>query len=653
MTPQDYQRPPWAAAAAAMLALAALALTSGAYISCIGLGLGLLASYLFSVRFENVALTKWPLRIFAVGSAILAYLVLATKDDTAYLDMRYPYSFALAAAAEMTLQFWRREPTGGPRAPFTAFLSAFVFLIGCSATEEAGRYLWLLAPAFFFFFTLALPGFRARASVPLGLVLVPALLALGLGGTAHLGFATYRGALNALGTGALASRRPITGVGMSGQPILGAAFTLRDSLTRVLRVQNLGSDPYLRGMTFDNYEARTWGPPIDSRKYAAYRPPRLPRGDTARYVRLDDGMTLLFTPLHSTAIVPEGAHALQWAVFSAGPLRLASGDTDPLTYSVAAGSGDNPQGLLDAPPTADTRERDLLVPREIDRRVISKAESLGAGLTPQGKIDAVVHFLGTNNRYSLTVNPGKGDPISNFILEKKAAHCEYFASSATVMLRAMGVPTRYVSGYYAHEGDGKGWTLVRQRDAHAWAESWVDGTGWVTVDATPGGGRPDALAGAIPWWYHVWEEMQDALGAIRNWVVTASWLQKGTVFALLVLGLLIPQGYRWWQRRRTAAAEFRYAAADAALTMLARRFERLLRRNRVPCPPGMPWRDHLDHLEAEGLAVASWKDFARNYSRARFGSPSGPDRFPEDVTRLRLALRLLEKQRKKPVKESA
>ena len=56
------------------------------------------------------------------------------------------------------------------------------------------------------------------------------------------------------------------------------------------------------------------------------------------------------------------------------------------------------------------------------------------------KITAVVRFLQTNNSYSLTVNPGPGEPISNFILQRKAAHCEYFASAAVIMLRAAGRP---------------------------------------------------------------------------------------------------------------------------------------------------------------------------------------------------------------------
>ena len=73
----------------------------------------------FRARYENVTLTKWTLRIIVIGGAVFGYLVNAGKTDSVFGDMRYCYSFALAAAAELALQFWRREPTGGPRAPLS------------------------------------------------------------------------------------------------------------------------------------------------------------------------------------------------------------------------------------------------------------------------------------------------------------------------------------------------------------------------------------------------------------------------------------------------------------------------------------------------------------------------------------------------------
>ena len=247
-----------------------------------------------------------------------------------------------------------------------------------------------------------------------------------------------------------------------------------------------------------------------------------------------------------------------------------------------------------------------------------------------------MRFLQTNNSYSLTVNPGAGEPISNFILQRKAAHCEYFASAAVIMLRAAGVPTRYVSGYFAHEGDGRNTLLVRQRDAHAWAESWVPDAGWVTVDATPGGGRPDALAGPIPFYWRVWEALQDILSALRAWVLTAGWLQKGAVFLLLVLGLLIPQVYRYLRSRRAFTPGFRYSSPDAALLALSARFETLLARRGLPVPENRTWPEHLHTVEMDGDGAA--RRFVQTYSRVRFGPPPTP----ADITQMEQNLQTME-----------
>lgn len=640
-------RPSVTAAIASLLAFAALALSCGAYLSLALLSIGLLASYAFSVRYENSGLTKWTLRIVVIGSLIFSFWVTATKDDSAFLDMRYGYSFALAAAGEIVLQFWRREPTGGARAPLIVLLSALVFLAGCTTFDDTYHYLWYLAPAYFLCLTLALPGFR-HSAIPLRLTVVPALIALLLGGIGHAGVYVYRGDLNALGSKLLSGQHITASIGMSGRPLLGSSFTLRDSLTRVLRVRNLGDDPYLRGMVFDSYSERAWGPGLDQRTFGPYREkPTYPATivPTITVDRLDDANGLLFAPLHCSGIQATGSHFLEWATRTVGPLRTPPADADPLVYRITPGKSSSPRGVIDAAPTAAERARDLVIPRDIDRRVLTKATEIGSGSTTDAKkIEAVVRFLHGNNQYSLTTDPGRGDPISNFILEHKNAHCEYFASAAVILLRALNVPARYASGYYAHESEGKGTTLVRQRDAHAWAEAWVDGTGWVTVDATPGNGRPDALAGAIPAWWRVWEYLQDLLGVVRRWVTTSDWTQKAAAFSLLVLGLLIPQAYRYWLRRRQRRIGFRYSQPEAALAALAFRFERLLLRLGQPCPEGRTWDEHLrrseEFIETRRVPL---KAFVSDYSEARFG----PLPSHSEIARLDTALRHLEASTKK------
>jgi hypothetical protein len=74
-------------------------------------------------------------------------------------------------------------------------------------------------------------------------------------------------------------------------------------------------------------------------------------------------------------------------------------------------------------------------------------------------------------------------PVENFLQRTKEGHCELFATSAALLFRAMGMPSRLVAGFRAFpEGD---LLTARNTDAHAWVEVWVKGRGWVPVDPSP------------------------------------------------------------------------------------------------------------------------------------------------------------------------
>jgi hypothetical protein len=77
------------------------------------------------------------------------------------------------------------------------------------------------------------------------------------------------------------------------------------------------------------------------------------------------------------------------------------------------------------------------------------------------------------------------DPIEEFLLERKAGHCEFFATTSVLLLRQMGVPARYVTGYAIQEYNPLlDMFVVRRRHAHAWAVAFIDGQ-WQTIDTTP------------------------------------------------------------------------------------------------------------------------------------------------------------------------
>ncbi len=76
-------------------------------------------------------------------------------------------------------------------------------------------------------------------------------------------------------------------------------------------------------------------------------------------------------------------------------------------------------------------------------------------------------------------------PVSDFLLNTQAGHCEYFASATALLLRGAGIPARYAVGYSAHEFSSlEGQYIVRSRDAHAWTLVYLDGS-WQILDTTP------------------------------------------------------------------------------------------------------------------------------------------------------------------------
>ena len=77
------------------------------------------------------------------------------------------------------------------------------------------------------------------------------------------------------------------------------------------------------------------------------------------------------------------------------------------------------------------------------------------------------------------------DAVDEFLFATRKGFCEHYASAFTFVMRAAGVPARVVTGYQGGEFNPLGgYLLVRQSDAHAWSEIWLDDRGWVRVDPT-------------------------------------------------------------------------------------------------------------------------------------------------------------------------
>lgn len=106
----------------------------------------------------------------------------------------------------------------------------------------------------------------------------------------------------------------------------------------------------------------------------------------------------------------------------------------------------------------------------------------------------VLTYLQKTAVYNLKVEsaPRGKDFVEYFLFESHEGYCAHFASAAVLMLRYLGVPARYATGYsvsaseFSGMAGGEYMAVVRDRQAHAWAEVYLDGVGWIPVEVTPG-----------------------------------------------------------------------------------------------------------------------------------------------------------------------
>jgi transglutaminase-like putative cysteine protease len=125
-------------------------------------------------------------------------------------------------------------------------------------------------------------------------------------------------------------------------------------------------------------------------------------------------------------------------------------------------------------------------PRTLQLAAVMRSDPRYAGASNQTMVDAVMERLRTGG-YSYTLEPGVFGlhTADEFWFDRKAGFCEHIASSFVLLMRAMGIPARIVTGYQGGSVNSvDGFWTVRQSDAHAWSEVWIAGQGWVRVDPT-------------------------------------------------------------------------------------------------------------------------------------------------------------------------
>ncbi len=186
------------------------------------------------------------------------------------------------------------------------------------------------------------------------------------------------------------------------------------------------------------------------------------------------------------------------------------------------------------------------------------------GKTPQQAMQALQSFFATRFTYRLWQDRMEGaitneTALGHFLHTSRSGHCEYFATATVLLLRRLGIPARYAVGYAVHESNGKNSFVVRQRDAHAWAQVYHHGT-WHELDTTPGTWMKaeGQRASAFQWLSDFWSRLMFEIAKIRY---GQTHLRTYILWSLLpVLLLLAFQIFRKWRRRAAEGPE-----ANAAL----------------------------------------------------------------------------------------
>ncbi len=181
-------------------------------------------------------------------------------------------------------------------------------------------------------------------------------------------------------------------------------------------------------------------------------------------------------------------------------------------------------------------------------RIRQLAEQITQGLTaPYSKAKALEGFL--RDHYDYSDNPPmvterNTDVVSFFLFEAREGACDWFASALALMCRAVGIPARVVTGFYSDEvSDGD--LIIRANGAHAWVEAYMDGHGWVTLDATPGGpprNRPTLLARIQRWFNRHYRA-----SLINPYLV---WWLVAILWGASLLPLVTQGTYRLWHHYR-------------------------------------------------------------------------------------------------------
>lgn len=301
--------------------------------------------------------------------------------------------------------------------------------------------------------------------------------------------------------------------------------------------------------------------------------------------------------------------------------------------------------------------------------IFPKTRQLASDIAKQSKTPAdfvqrvLAHFR--NNEFFYDLAPPVGNAnIDTFLFENRIGYCEHYASSFVFMMRSQGLPARVVTGFQGGElnvvsGDME----VRNYNAHAWAEVYITGKGWLRFDPTAAiapervnSGSPFGVAGSTDLISlgARWENQSAALQFLstrlramrafwQNWIIdydsdkqNSLWRRLGlskwkdilwigfVIILMPVVALLV-----WWYRRRQ-----RRQRGDS-ISRAMQSFVKTLEKHALIKPDSQPWQAFID----ESTTLAGAQPYAQQvivrYYQLRYSYPHVEKR---DIEQLKTAI---------------
>lgn len=271
-----------------------------------------------------------------------------------------------------------------------------------------------------------------------------------------------------------------TGLSDSMSPGSISDLLLTDDVAFRVQFEDGGIPPrsqrYWRGPVFWQFDGRTWS----QGEARVAEPPKVTAvGDFVSY---------------SITLEP---HGRRWVLGLDLPLTEAGGTSftpghnllsrDSLTRVSEYTLRSARQYRLEAELPPERRARALELPADTGPRARELAADWRESAAGPAAIVELALTLFREQPFFYTLTPSRldGDSVDRFLFETREGFCEHYAGAFVFLMRAAGVPARVVTGYQGGEINALGdYLIVRQSDAHAWAEVWLAGQGWTRVDPT-------------------------------------------------------------------------------------------------------------------------------------------------------------------------